>query len=311
MGIAIVEAARCAERNRARREELTVRHGGLQERLEWERSGQDARRHEVHVRALVPFRDAFALVKNVELGAFEEFDLPVSPTLPTITVPAVRLSALGVLGSVAAGVAAAAGTGTATSAGVGAFAAASTGTPIASLSGAAATNATLAWLGGGSLAAGGGGVAAGTVVLGGVVMVPVAAVAVGALSWQGRRARRAQQATTAELDLAEAWLDREERRVRAVETHGGLVRAVLADLQDAISARRPALTALVADDADYLSYTPPQRRWLHALVDLVRMTVSVLSAPLLDDDGEVGTRSASVVADARRLLASLPEERTP
>jgi hypothetical protein len=34
--------------------------------------------------------------------------------------------------------------------------AASTGTLISSLSGAAATNATLAWLGGGSLAAGGG-----------------------------------------------------------------------------------------------------------------------------------------------------------
>lgn len=45
------------------------------------------------------------------------------------------------------------------------FAAASTGTAISSLSGAAATNATLAWLGGGSIATGGGGVAAGAAVL--------------------------------------------------------------------------------------------------------------------------------------------------
>lgn len=36
------------------------------------------------------------------------------------------------------------------------------------LSGAAATNATLAWLGGGSLAAGGGGMAAGSAVLGAI-----------------------------------------------------------------------------------------------------------------------------------------------
>ena len=43
--------------------------------------------------------------------------------------------------------------------------AASTGTLISTLSGAAASNATLAWLGGGSLAAGGGGIAAGTMVL--------------------------------------------------------------------------------------------------------------------------------------------------
>lgn len=45
------------------------------------------------------------------------------------------------------------------------FGAASTGTAISTLSGAAATNATLAWLGGGALAAGGGGTAAGTALL--------------------------------------------------------------------------------------------------------------------------------------------------
>ena len=57
------------------------------------------------------------------------------------------------------------------------FASASTGTAIASLSGVAATNATLAWFGGGSLAAGGLGIAGGTFVLGGIVAGPVLAVA--------------------------------------------------------------------------------------------------------------------------------------
>lgn len=57
------------------------------------------------------------------------------------------------------------------------FASASTGTAIATLSGAAATNATLAWFGGGSLAAGGLGMAGGTAVLGGIVAGPVLAVA--------------------------------------------------------------------------------------------------------------------------------------
>ena len=53
---------------------------------------------------------------------------------------------------------------------------AGTGTAISSLSGAAATNATLAWLGGGTLASGGGGMAAGAFVLGGVVTVAVVGV---------------------------------------------------------------------------------------------------------------------------------------
>ena len=45
---------------------------------------------------------------------------------------------------------------------------ASTGTAISSLSGAVATNATLAWLSGGTLAAGGLGIAGGAIVLGAI-----------------------------------------------------------------------------------------------------------------------------------------------
>jgi hypothetical protein len=70
-----------------------------------------------------------------------------------------------------------AGAGTAAGVGVAAFAptaamalattfgTASTGTAISALSGAAATNAALAWLGGGAIAAGGGGMAAGNALL--------------------------------------------------------------------------------------------------------------------------------------------------
>lgn len=54
---------------------------------------------------------------------------------------------------------------------------ASTGTAIATLSGVAATNATLAAIGGGSLAAGGLGIAGGTAILGGIVAAPVLAIA--------------------------------------------------------------------------------------------------------------------------------------
>lgn len=56
------------------------------------------------------------------------------------------------------------------------LATATTGTAISALSGVAATNATLAWLGGGSLAAGGLGVAGGTCVLGGIVAGPILAL---------------------------------------------------------------------------------------------------------------------------------------
>jgi len=74
------------------------------------------------------------------------------------------------------GVSAGVGTALGTWALVTTFGTASTGTAIAGLSGAAATNATLAWFGGGAIAAGGGGIAAGTAVIGGIVAIPALAV---------------------------------------------------------------------------------------------------------------------------------------
>lgn len=68
------------------------------------------------------------------------------------------------------------------------FGTASTGTAIGGLSGAAAWNATLAWLGGGSLAAGGGGMALGTMVLGGIAVGPALAIGGFALASQGEKA---------------------------------------------------------------------------------------------------------------------------
>ncbi len=68
----------------------------------------------------------------------------------------------------------------------------STGTAISTLSGAAATNATLAWLGGGSVAAGGGGVALGSVVAtGGAAVIAIVATygIIKCIEWKNERDR--------------------------------------------------------------------------------------------------------------------------
>lgn len=81
------------------------------------------------------------------------------------------------VGSAVAGAGAGALAGFGAFGGAGLLATASTGTAISSLSGVAATNATLAWFGGGSLAAGGFGMAGGAAMLGGIVVAPVILVA--------------------------------------------------------------------------------------------------------------------------------------
>ena len=77
---------------------------------------------------------------------------------------------LGGIGGAAAGTAGGFAAAGATTSAVMALGTASTGTAISALSGAAATNATLAALGGGAVAYGGGGMALGTAVLGGATL---------------------------------------------------------------------------------------------------------------------------------------------
>lgn len=82
-----------------------------------------------------------------------------------------------VIGSAIGGVLVAYGTYT----GVGLLASTASGVAIADLSGVAATNATLAWLGGGALSVGGFGMVGGMAVIGGLVAGPALAI-LGAMS---------------------------------------------------------------------------------------------------------------------------------
>ena len=122
-------------------------------------------------------------------------------------------SAIGVLSSVVGAGAAGAATGFAVYGGVMAFAAASTGTAISSLAGAAATNATLAAIGGGSLATGGLGMAGGTAILSAAVAGPILAIAGWAYNSHGEealnnayKARREANEAIEKLKIAAAML---------------------------------------------------------------------------------------------------------
>lgn len=114
--------------------------------------------------------------------------------------------------SVSAGAATAAGVyGT-----VGVLGTASTGTAIGTLSGAAAKSATLAWLGGGSVAAGGGGVAAGTMVLGGFVVGPALLVAGLFASSKAEKVETEVEQKIAEMDIAEVQIEQQIATVKIV-----------------------------------------------------------------------------------------------
>lgn len=115
------------------------------------------------------FSDVFEKIHNrPEFKSYEQDDVKI-PSYNAEEIKKVSVGAgvlLGGLGGAAMGTAGGFAAAGATTAAVMTLGTASTGTAIATLSGAAATNATLAALGGGALAAGGGGMALGSTILG-------------------------------------------------------------------------------------------------------------------------------------------------
>lgn len=308
MDIAWVEAVRLARTNRSRSEELEDRHAALVTRAERESRAQEQQRREVHDEVLVPFRAVFSRLKNVDLAELAGIDLPTAGAAPEIEVTQVRLNALHAIGALAGGLGAGVGAGAGAFVAAGAFGVASTGTAISGLSGAAATSATLAALGGGSLAAGGGGVALGTIVLGGLVAAPALAAAVGVLTWQGRRQRERQRDGGRRLDTAEADLEQAERRTTTVLRRSREVRSLLHELRGEAITSVDELSVLVEHGDDYSTYSPEDRARVASTVSLVTTTITVMGTALVGADGEVTELSGEVTADAHRRLRELREQ---
>ena len=170
------------------------------------------------------------------------------------------------------------------------FASASTGTAIASLSGAAATNATLAWFGGGSLAAGGLGVAGGTVVLGGVVAAPVIAVA--GFIMEAKWLEGVGAAATDEI----ADMDNDFIQVFSLQYHKVLNQlATMRDSAHAIQEKylgnriRKLLGLQIK--VDYRKLTTEQQQTLHIAWLMTQLLYSTLTTPILAKNGDLDEKS--------------------
>jgi hypothetical protein len=182
---------------------------------------------------------------------------------------------------------------------VGAFGVASTGTPIAVLSGAAAANATVAWFGGGALAAGGLGAGAGAAILGGVVVGP--ALAVGGFVLNARASRRLEEAKayaakvavhTEELRTARLAAQLIGRRASAFTDIATDLRALLTPL--VIWAEQTATNARTPDELSEMEI-----RRLHLTVELARTLKKLLDTPLVTDDGKASPASAAAIKATR------------
>lgn len=161
-------------------------------------------------------------------------DIKLEVKLPRHTlqkVEAYTYSAVSVLGSVAGASASGVAAGFAVYGGVMSFAAASTGTAISSLAGAAATNATLAAIGGGSLAAGGLGIAGGTAILGAAVFAPILAIAGWAYDSHASEALKNAKDARIKVDLAIGKLESATTSLASTEVAARQIKSALEELR--------------------------------------------------------------------------------
>ncbi len=208
--------------------------------------------------------------------------------------------------SMAAGVASGAITAFGAYGAAGTFATASTGTAIATLSGAAAQNATLAFFGGGSLATGGLGVAGGTAVLGGLIAGPALAVmgiVVGAKASESKDKAYSNYSNAVrfreDVDCASTLCVGIRRR-------SNMFRRFLYSLNSVFEPIVYDMTKIIKNrGTDFRKYTDEEKKTVAAAMALAGAIKTILDTPILDGEGNLTEESESVVTMTRKKIEVL------
>jgi hypothetical protein len=175
---------------------------------------------------------------------------------------------------------------------VGAAGTASTGAAISGLSGAAAQSATMAWLGGGSLAAGGGGVALGATALNFVTVGPALLVTGLVFNGQGEKTVTRAREYEAEISIAVEKQAAFCNRLGEVQTR---VRELSVGLRGLVRRAQASMHELEQVRFDPVLHGEMLRRTLR-----LALTVrDFYTVPILDDDGELNAETEKLIIKYR------------
>lgn len=312
-GPKIVEAIRLAKTNSVRAERLKSRSENL-------RKDADAKAQQLDEKARAFDREVLDPLVNVlsrVSGVPDDIVVQIDPQAPEehpefsklLEAAQLRTSksiasliGAGLLGG-GAGATIGTSAATATYITVASIAAASTGTAISSLSGAAGASATLAAIGGGSLAAGGLGVAGGTALLTTIVNGPVVAVAAGAVLASGGRVLDKQKAIECKLRQAEKSLDQNEKVVDTFVGRAGRINEILTVALFAARNHNRILERMLSEEgyADWSDIAPEAQASIRRLGEIALSCLTVLALPIgmnLKQEAQEGSLQVEVVGEA-------------
>lgn len=180
---------------------------------------------------------------------------------------------------------------------------AGTGAAISGLSGIAATNATLAWLGGGTLAAGGGGMALGGMVLGSIVAGP-ALLIFGSI--MGSSAASKLNEAKANKEKALTYVEQVQSTITKlwyIKDVTNLAVKILTKTGNRLEAATDAMVndVLIEHGRDYSSYGKAEKHKVLLAVKYAQLVKAIIDKPILNDDGKL-------VATTKPELESIENE---
>jgi len=262
----------------------------------------------IYEESLADFVDIFSEIKNIDFE--DKVDIGTDVNIDYSSMLQIKNSVIEINELIGGGLAAASGgalAGFGALGGVSMLASASTGTAIASLSGVAATNATLAWLGGGSLATGGFGMAGGMAVLGGIVAGPVLAIGGFLIA---SKAEEAKYNAYANFDKAK--VASEEMNVAKVVLGGITLRVdefhtLLEPMNKIFEEYINKMRNIVDKSNDYSQYSENDKKTVMVTASIAKTIKNVCDAPIIDEEGTVTRKSKRVMKKANEFMRKLEE----
>ena len=191
------------------------------------------------------------------------------------------------------------------------FASASTGTAIATLSGIAAKNATLAFLGGGALAAGSssGGMALGAVVLGGLVVAPAFAIFGLAMDASARKNLEKALSNKAEASKVAEELKLVVTACNGIGARADMFRDLLSELDAVFVSLISQLEFIVSTKGeDYGQYNEAEQNRVAMAMSVAGAVKKVLDTPILDEEGGVTEESEQAHTELNQYLGNVQHE---
>lgn len=177
------------------------------------------------------------------------------------------------------------------------LASASTGTAISTLSGVAASNATLAWLGGGTLATGGFGISGGTIVLGTVATAPIL-LALGIVL--DNKASKKLEDAYQYLDKADDFIKDNNINIEKLAE----IQLVTAFLRNTVFNKIKEAKQLLIDlkniteqkGYDFLTYSPEEQVTVCNTVITIQIIKNLFDTAILNEQGELIITTEEITA---------------